>query len=125
MVKGTPAMGKKRRKGRLHIKCRRCGKNSYHKIRGICSSCGYEFEVFQSMTDKKMRKCPKCKEFKLNRLIGAGSSIIFKGSGFYETDYKGKSSKQTAKKDTSQAPCATCPHSGSKGSDNSCALKDN
>ena len=48
-------------------------------------------EAFQSMTDKPLRKCPKCGKLKLQRLIGAGAGIIFKGSGFYETDYKRKS----------------------------------
>ncbi|MHC4872832.1 MAG: FmdB family zinc ribbon protein, partial [Planctomycetota bacterium] len=56
-----------------------------------CDACGHEFEKFQSMTDKVMRKCPECKKNKLQRLIGSGSGIIFKGSGFYETDYKKKS----------------------------------
>lgn len=52
-----------------------------------CTSCGHAFEHFQSMLDKPLRKCPKCGA-KLKRLIGSGSGIIFKGSGFYQTDYK-------------------------------------
>ena len=55
-----------------------------------CSACGHEFEILQSMKDAKLKKCPKCSKLKLNRLIGAGSGVIFKGSGFYETDYKKK-----------------------------------
>lgn len=55
-----------------------------------CEACGHGFEKFQSMTDKTLRKCPVCKKMKLQRLIGAGAGIIFKGSGFYETDYKRK-----------------------------------
>ena len=55
-----------------------------------CEACDWKFEHFQSMTDKKLRKCPECGQFKLHRLIGAGSGIIFKGTGFYETDYKNK-----------------------------------
>jgi putative regulatory protein, FmdB family len=55
-----------------------------------CSNCEHTFEEFQSMTDKALRKCPKCGKLKLQRLIGAGAGIIFKGSGFYETDYKRK-----------------------------------
>lgn len=55
-----------------------------------CDACGYGFEILQSMTDKKLRKCPECNERKLHRLIGSGAGIIFKGSGFYETDYKKK-----------------------------------
>ena len=54
-----------------------------------CTKCGNEFEAFQKMTDKPLSKCPKCSG-KVKRLIGAGSGIIFKGSGFYETDYKKK-----------------------------------
>jgi len=53
-----------------------------------CESCGDSFEILQSMKDKKLKKCRKCKKPSLVRLIGAGSGVIFKGSGFYETDYK-------------------------------------
>lgn len=53
-----------------------------------CDACGHGFDVFQSITDPAMKKCPKCRKQKLRRLIGAGAGIIFKGSGFYETDYK-------------------------------------
>ena len=56
-----------------------------------CDACGHTLEAFQSMSDKPLRKCPKCGKLKLQRLIGAGAGIIFKGSGFYETDYKRKS----------------------------------
>lgn len=59
-----------------------------------CSSCGHSFEHFQSMTSRKKRKCPECKEPKLVRLIGKGAGIIFYGSGFYETDYKRKKKKE-------------------------------
>ncbi len=54
----------------------------------LCGSCGHQFEEFQSMNAKSLRKCPKCKKSSLKRLIGSGGGIIFKGSGFYETDYK-------------------------------------
>ena len=52
-----------------------------------CDNCGYAFEEFQSMNDEPLTSCPKC-EGKVQRLIGAGSGLIFKGSGFYLTDYK-------------------------------------
>ena len=52
-----------------------------------CGKCGYEFEELQGINDKPLRKCPKCKG-KIKRLIGAGCGIIFKGRGFYATDYK-------------------------------------
>ena len=55
-----------------------------------CESCQHSFEEFQSMSDKALRKCPQCGKLKLRRLIGAGAGIIFKGTGFYETDYKRK-----------------------------------
>ena len=55
-----------------------------------CGACDHGFEVLQSMMDKKLKKCPKCGKLKLHRLIGSGSGIIFKGTGFYETDYKRK-----------------------------------
>jgi len=51
-----------------------------------CEDCGYEFEKFQSMKDKPLAKCPKCRG-KVQRLISGGGGIIFKGSGFYATDY--------------------------------------
>lgn len=53
-----------------------------------CDACGHELEVFQSMSDDRLTVCPACGESKLRRLIGSGAGIIFKGSGFYETDYK-------------------------------------
>lgn len=61
-----------------------------------CGACDYAFEVLQSMTDKKLRKCPKCGKMKLNRLIGTGGGIIFKGTGFYETDFKSRPEAPTA-----------------------------
>jgi putative FmdB family regulatory protein len=64
----------------------------------VCDACGHAFEEFQSMKDARLRDCPKCGKSKLRRLIGAGAGIIFKGSGFYQTDYKngGSSSKPSA-----------------------------
>ena len=59
----------------------------------LCSACGHRFEEFQSMSAKPLKKCPECSERKLERLIGAGAGVIFKGSGFYQTDYKGSGSK--------------------------------
>jgi len=70
-----------------------------------CSVCGHSFEIVQSMADKRLLKCPKCKKNKLIRLIGSGSGIIFKGSGFYETDYKRKA---PAADKPSKAKTPTC-----------------
>ena len=53
-----------------------------------CEGCGHTFDEFQSMSAALLTDCPECKEPKLRRLIGSGAGIIFKGSGFYETDYK-------------------------------------
>jgi len=64
-----------------------------------CNNCGHEFELFQSMTDKPKRKCPECGALKLERLIGTGAAVIFKGSGFYQTDYRSESYKKDAEKD--------------------------
>lgn len=52
--------------------------------------CGHEFEIFQSMKDNALETCPQCEHTTLRRKIGLGAGIIFKGSGFYETDYKRK-----------------------------------
>ena len=56
-----------------------------------CPKCGHEFEQFQSMRDEPLKKCPKCKKAGLKRLVGSGAGLIFKGTGFYITDYKNKS----------------------------------
>jgi putative FmdB family regulatory protein len=55
-----------------------------------CEGCGHEFEEWQSFKDDPLTKCPACKKNKLRRLFGGGAAIIFKGSGFYETDYRRK-----------------------------------
>jgi putative FmdB family regulatory protein len=60
-------------------------------------------EVFQSIKEKPLRKCPECKKLKLRRLIGAGAAIIFKGSGFYETDYRSEEYKSRAKKEEGES----------------------
>ena len=55
-----------------------------------CTKCGHQFEQFQSMRDEPLKKCPKCGKVGLKRLISGGSGLIFKGTGFYITDYKNK-----------------------------------
>ena len=64
-----------------------------------CDKCGYEFEKFQSINAGALRKCPRCGKNALRRLIGTGSGIIFKGSGFYETDYRSENYKKAAEKE--------------------------
>lgn len=72
-----------------------------------CAKCGQHFDAFQSMRDEPFRKCPKelCRlpkwgHGKVKRLLGTGAGIIFKGSGFYSTDYRSKSYEEAAKKET-------------------------
>lgn len=64
-----------------------------------CDACGHEFELFQGINDPVQRKCPKCGKLKLRRLFGTGAAVVFKGSGFYQTDYRSDSYKKGAEKD--------------------------
>jgi len=99
----------------------------------LCENCGYQFERFQSITARTIRKCPQCGKTNLKRLIGTGSGVIFKGSGFYQTDYRTESYKRgeksekgttdtvTGKKETGTATAAEdaksekVPERGTKG----------
>jgi putative FmdB family regulatory protein len=63
----------------------------------VCDACGHELEIFQSMSDERLTVCPDCGKNKLRRLFGSGAGIIFKGSGFYETDYKRSRSSSSSK----------------------------
>ncbi|MDP7008491.1 MAG: zinc ribbon domain-containing protein [Phycisphaerales bacterium] len=65
-----------------------------------CDSCGHEFELFQQMSAPVKKKCPECLKLTLKRLIGTGAAVVFKGSGFYETDYRSDSYKKAAKADS-------------------------
>lgn len=58
-----------------------------------CPKCGHAFEQFQSMNDAPLKRCPKCHKLGLKKLVGGGAGLIFKGTGFYITDYKKKSGK--------------------------------
>jgi len=66
-----------------------------------CNACGHTFEEFQSMSAPHLKKCPKCGKLKLERLIGTGAALMFKGSGFYITDYRSDSYKKAAEADKS------------------------
>lgn len=87
----------------------------------VCSKCDQEFEAMQSMTDQPLTKCPllvgrqkkKCGG-RVKRQIGAGAGLIFKGSGFYITDYRSEGYKQAAKKDSEAAKPASPSASDSK-----------
>ncbi len=72
-----------------------------------CENCEHLFEHFQTMTSKPLRKCPKCGKNKLNRLIGSGAGIIFKGTGFYQTDYRSDSYKKSASSDKKPSSTTT------------------
>jgi putative FmdB family regulatory protein len=65
-----------------------------------CAACGHRHDWFQSMKDAPLKKCPKCGKLRLKRLIGAGAGVIFKGSGFYTTDYRSPSYETSKKSDT-------------------------
>lgn len=64
-----------------------------------CGACEHEFELFQSITAGVKRKCPECGRLKLRRLIGPGAAVVFKGSGFYQTDYRSDSYRKAAEAD--------------------------
>jgi putative FmdB family regulatory protein len=72
-----------------------------------CDACHHKFEELQSIAEKPLKKCPKCKKQKLRRLFGIGAGFIFKGSGFYQTDYRSESYKAAAKADADNAKPAT------------------
>jgi putative FmdB family regulatory protein len=63
----------------------------------VCDACAHNFDEFQSITEKPLKKCPKCGKRKLRRAFGTGAAVIFKGSGFYQTDYRSESYKAGAK----------------------------
>ncbi len=65
-----------------------------------CEACGHRLELFQSITAKPKRTCPECGKRRLRRLIGGGAAILFKGEGFYETDYRSEEYRKAAKKET-------------------------
>ena len=62
-----------------------------------CDACGHSFELFQRITEDPIKKCPECKKNKVRRLFGTGAAIVFKGSGFYQTDYRSESYKKGEK----------------------------
>jgi putative FmdB family regulatory protein len=85
----------------------------------ICDDCGHEFEAYEPITAEPRKDCPECSQLALRRKIGPGAAILFKGSGFYQTDYRSESYKKAAKADkpadapakTSSDPASTSPSS--------------
>lgn len=84
-----------------------------------CTACDHAFELMQPITAKPIKKCPKCGG-QVRRLIGRGAGIIFKGSGFYETDYKRKSSGSSSSSSSFSSTgdsCSSCPAKKDKSCD--------
>src|SRR5436309_8823240 len=73
----------------------------------VCDACGHTFDELQAFSDPVLTKCPKCKKKKLRRLFGTGAAVLFKGSGFYETDYRSESYKTAAKAEADSAKPAS------------------
>lgn len=83
----------------------------------VCEKCGHQFEYFQSMNDEKLKDCPleEC-DGSVKRLLGTGAGIIFKGGGFYQTDYRSDSYKSGAKKESDASKSGSSKSEG-KGSE--------
>lgn len=80
-----------------------------------CDACEHNFDEFQSINDKPLKKCPKCGKSKLRRVFGTGAAILFKGSGFYQTDYRSESYKAAAKAEQESAKPADKSSTNGKG----------
>jgi len=80
-----------------------------------CDACGHKFEKFQSITAAPIKKCPVCGKNKVRRLIGTGAGLIFKGSGFYITDYRDSSYKDKAKSESGETKSETKSEPSSGG----------
>ncbi|MFM7516699.1 MAG: FmdB family zinc ribbon protein [Pirellula sp.] len=81
-----------------------------------CDACGHRFELFQSISADPEKKCPECKKLKLRRLIGTGAAVVFKGSGFYQTDYRSDSYKKSAAADSSSTSSSSSSNDSSSAS---------
>jgi putative FmdB family regulatory protein len=82
-----------------------------------CDACEHLFEEFQSMRDEPLTKCPQCGKKKLRRLFGSGAAILFRGTGFYQTDYRSESYKAAAKKDGEASSSGTTGTTGNATGD--------
>ncbi|HEX6884592.1 MAG TPA: FmdB family zinc ribbon protein [Planctomycetota bacterium] len=96
----------------------------------VCKACGHELELFQNISEAPKKKCPACKKSRLERKIGGGAGFLFKGSGFYLTDYRSESYRKAAdaeskpadkggegpaKTPEAKAPAAEAPSTKKKG----------
>lgn len=79
-----------------------------------CDACGHEFELIQSFSEAVKKKCPECKKMKLRRLFGTGGGLLFKGSGFYITDYRSENYKKGAEADRKSAESSSSSSSSSE-----------
>jgi putative FmdB family regulatory protein len=75
----------------------------------LCNACGHRLEAFHSINEPPLKKCPKCKKPKLERQIGSGAGILFKGGGFYQTDYRSESYKQGESAEKTPKPAESAP----------------
>ena len=82
-----------------------------------CDACDHRFELYQSIVAEPEKKCPKCKKLKLRRLIGTGAAVVFKGSGFYQTDYRSDSYKKSAAADSKSTSSEPKSESSSSSTD--------
>src|SRR6187401_3191320 len=82
----------------------------------VCDACGHTFDELQSFSDTPLTKCPECKKKKLRRLFGTGAAILFKGSGFYQTDYRSDSYRKSAAADKSTSSDSSSGGSKESGS---------
>lgn len=90
----------------------------------VCDACAHEFEAFESIKADPQTTCPTCHEAKLRRKIGPGAAILFKGSGFYQTDYRSESYKKGAKADKTASGGTSSGESSSGGSNTSSGGSD-
>jgi len=81
----------------------------------VCDACDHRFELFQSISAPPEKKCPQCGRSKLRRLIGPGAALLFRGSGFYKTDYRSESYKKAAAADKAPGTSSTGFSQGKRG----------
>lgn len=80
-----------------------------------CDACDHHFDEFQSITEPPLKKCPECRKPKLRRIFGTGAAVLFKGSGFYQTDYRSESYKAAAKAEQEAVKPATADKAATNG----------
>ena len=86
----------------------------------VCDACGHEWELFQPITAEPVKKCPECGRRRARRLLGTGAAVVFKGSGFYQTDYRSESyKKRAAEEKKAQEKASTGSETGNTSSKSS------